>query len=155
MEALEKAGFEVTPVASFPGMVCQINGAPEGVDCSKPQKSDSFWGYFTAPLGGAWEFSQKGAAEQVTKAGTAEGWVYGEGQAPDTVPAEAEGGVEDSNAENANSGSASSESAQDAQDSQDGVNADEGTNWLPIAGVVLAIVVLGGAALAIARNRKN
>ncbi|WP_099297483.1 LPXTG cell wall anchor domain-containing protein [Corynebacterium dentalis] len=92
-EALEKAGFSVTPVEQFDGLVCQINQKPVNADCSKAPEMDAYWGYYSAPLGGEWNFSQKGANEQIAEAGKAEGWAFGNGAKPSAVPTKSEQGA--------------------------------------------------------------
>ena len=134
LEALDQAGFEVTPVSSMPGMICQINGAPENADCSKAPEMDAFWGYYTAPLGGEWAFSQKGANEQIAKAGTVEGWAFGNSAQPGEVP-----------------------EAGNKQNDDDTVIEEEKSEnvWLPNAGVIVVLLALVGLAMYFVRKRNS
>lgn len=85
-DALVEAGFSVTPVSRFPGMICRIGGAPASADCSDAPPVDAYWAYYHAPLGGSWNYSQLGAAAYTTQAGTVEGWAFGAGAQPGAVP---------------------------------------------------------------------
>lgn len=84
-QALEEAGFTLTPVTRFPGMICQINGAPD-TDCTNAPPVEAYWTYWHAPLGGDWTYSQRGAQNRTAPAGTVEAWTFGPGLRPGPVP---------------------------------------------------------------------
>lgn len=78
--ALRSAGHSISHNSS--GLICRINGYP--ADC--PESPMSYWAYFHAPAGGAWSYSNFGAANRTPGAGTVDGWRYGDGAAPNTRP---------------------------------------------------------------------
>ncbi|XVX18980.1 hypothetical protein ACQP1U_11605 [Actinomycetota bacterium] len=92
LDALKAAGHEVTPVSTFAGAICQIDGKPEGADCTKMPAADAFWGFYTAEADQAWGFAPKGANEVDPAPGSAIGFSFGDGK---TQPAAAFAGATD------------------------------------------------------------
>ncbi|QKE85331.1 hypothetical protein [Arthrobacter sp. NEB 688] len=86
LDALAKAGFSVTQVQRQPGFVCRINGSPSSVGCVTTPPASAYWAYFHAPRGGSWTYSSLGAGSYDPKPGSVEGWSFGSGGAPGTVP---------------------------------------------------------------------
>jgi len=86
--ALREAGFDVRGVARFPGFVCRINSAPASATCLDTPPPDAYWSYWTAPRGGAWAYSDTGAASRTPAAGSVEGWSFSDGRdaAPRVAP---------------------------------------------------------------------
>jgi hypothetical protein len=87
-DALARAGFSVTRVTKFPGAVCRIDGFPDaGADpCVNMPPADAYWVYFHAQPGGSWTPSNVGADGYNPKPGSVEGWRFGDGDAPSTLP---------------------------------------------------------------------
>lgn len=77
LEALQRAGFNWSPVSSQPGMVCRINGRPGPSDqsCASTPPATAYWAYYRARRGGDWKYSSVGAASAPI-AGGVEGWVF-------------------------------------------------------------------------------
>ncbi|MET9227322.1 hypothetical protein [Lentzea sp. NPDC003310] len=86
--ALTAAGFGYTYASRQAGFVCRINGRP-GTDadkCVNASPATAYWSYWHAPAGGAWSYSNQGAATYVPARGTVEGWAFGAGEQPGTAP---------------------------------------------------------------------
>ncbi|KJK51802.1 hypothetical protein UK23_05700 [Lentzea aerocolonigenes] len=86
--ALSAAGFGYTFASRQPGFVCRINEKP-GTDtdkCVTTSPASAYWSYWHAPAGGAWSYSNSGAASHVPARGTAEGWAFGAGEQPGMAP---------------------------------------------------------------------
>jgi hypothetical protein len=90
LDALVKAGFSVTEVASIRGMVCRIDELPES-DCGGAPPAKEYWSYWRADAGDAeWSYSPVGGADAEPGAGDVEGWVFGDGAEPPAIaPGEA------------------------------------------------------------------
>ncbi len=88
LDALRSAGFAVRGTTRFPGFVCRIDGAPAQDPCLDTAPPDAYWSYWHAPRGGAWTYSDTGAAERTPPAGSVEGWVFsdGSGRSPTLAP---------------------------------------------------------------------
>ncbi|HEX7307534.1 hypothetical protein [Lentzea sp.] len=86
--ALTAAGFGYTYASRQPGFVCRINAKP-GTDadkCVNASPATAYWSYWHAPAGGAWSYSNQGAATFVPSRGTVEGWAFGAGEQPGIAP---------------------------------------------------------------------
>jgi hypothetical protein len=78
--ALENAGLKITRDSS--GIICQIGNTP--AQC--PASFDgNFWGFYTAKVGGSWQFATEGSDTLVPAAGSIEGWCYGQTCTPPTL----------------------------------------------------------------------
>lgn len=88
-DALTKAGITFSQVSSNPGFLCKIEGlpAPEGYarNCSVIPPTSAYWGYWVAPRGQAWCYSNVGAS-RVPVPGTVEGWSFSTGTAEGGTP---------------------------------------------------------------------
>ena len=85
-EALTSAGFTVED--GSPGMLCRIGGVPDVCKIS-PSGYWSYWQSTRGPDGTwtPWSYSQLGFTASHPVAGSAEGWVFGDGkQAPPSPP---------------------------------------------------------------------
>lgn len=87
-DALERAGFSVTPVSAFPGAVCRIDNVPTSDQdpCVRMPPASRYWAYFHAKRGGTWASSNEGARTYDPAPGTVEGWRLGAGEAPSSPP---------------------------------------------------------------------
>jgi hypothetical protein len=86
--ALSAAGFGYTYASRQPGFVCRINAQP-GADadkCVTTSPATAYWPYWHAPAGGAWSYSNQGAATFTPVRGTVEGWAFGAGEQPGIAP---------------------------------------------------------------------
>ncbi|MFD9698458.1 hypothetical protein [Lentzea sp. NPDC059081] len=86
--ALTAAGFGYTYASRQPGFVCRINAKP-GTDadkCVNASPATAYWSYWHAPAGGAWSYSNQGAATFAPARGTVEGWAFGAGEQPGIAP---------------------------------------------------------------------
>jgi hypothetical protein len=83
LDALDDAGFAVTPVTTQPAFVCRIDGlpGPTAEACATTPPATAYWTYWTAPRGGSWRYSPVGAAASRPTAGTVEGWSFTTGAA--------------------------------------------------------------------------
>ncbi|MDX1658337.1 MAG: hypothetical protein R3343_05915 [Nitriliruptorales bacterium] len=79
--ALTGAGFSFDEVASWPGVVCRIDGLPgtDREDCQDMPPGDAYWAYFHAERSGSWSFSGSGAGSYDPAVGSVEGWSFSEG----------------------------------------------------------------------------
>jgi hypothetical protein len=84
-DALSKAGIDIERVTANPAFLCKIQGVPGAASCGGIPRG-SYWSYWVAPRGGAWCYSQVGAAGRTPKAGTVEGWSYAPGSKEGTTP---------------------------------------------------------------------
>ncbi len=80
-EALVSAGFTVED--GSPGMLCRIGGVPDVCKLSP----SGYWSYWQSTRGAdgtwtPWSYSQLGYTASHPAAGTAEGWVFGDGKTP-------------------------------------------------------------------------
>lgn len=143
-EALESAGFEVEKVQSDPKLLCTIDGAPK-TSCAEPPEAETFWGFFTAEDGGAWEFADKGVFDYDPEPGTTIGFRFGDGSEPTLSAKEAASEAEQSTSESGDDAASSS--------SED----EEGGNLTAIlasvVGLSLVALVVGGGFLIVRRRR--
>lgn len=84
-KALEAAGFGTTPVQTFPGALCQINGYPE-TSCVRMPPASAYWAFFHAKAGGSWTYSSSGVASYNPSPGTVVGFRFGSGGQPGIAP---------------------------------------------------------------------
>lgn len=70
-DALAQIGVKITHGSS--GFITAMDGYPTEDKSSQ----NIYWNYFHKSPGGAWEYSEEGAATYVPKAGSVEGWAYG------------------------------------------------------------------------------
>lgn len=86
--ALTAAGFGYTYASRQQGFVCRINGKP-GADadrCVTTSPASAYWSYWHGSPGGAWSYSNQGAATYTPARGTVEGWAFGAGEQPGIAP---------------------------------------------------------------------
>ncbi|MEU5154540.1 hypothetical protein [Glycomyces sp. NPDC021274] len=99
LDALARAGFSVTEVASIRGMVCRIDELPEST-CATAPPAKEYWSYWHAEAGDTeWSYSPVGGADSSPDAGDVEGWSFGDGAAPALSPADAAAATEGVEAE--------------------------------------------------------
>jgi len=84
-EALDVAGFSVTPVAGQP-FVCRINDLPATDPCQRIPSATAYWGYWTAPMGGSWSYATLGASAHDPEPGGVQGWSFGADIEPGIAP---------------------------------------------------------------------
>ena len=84
-KALTAAGFGTTPVQTFPGALCQINGYPE-TSCVRMPPASAYWAFFHAKAGGSWTYSSSGVASYNPSPGTVVGFKFGSGGQPGIAP---------------------------------------------------------------------
>ncbi|KAA2250995.1 hypothetical protein F0L68_38465 [Solihabitans fulvus] len=82
LDALQAAGFGYNSASRQPGFVCRIGGRPATDPCVNAAPASAYWSYWHAQPGGAWAFSDLGAAGYTPAAGSVEGWSFGSGQQP-------------------------------------------------------------------------
>lgn len=83
LAALSGAGFSYAFVPRQPGLVCQIQSAP---DPCNGAPTHAYWSYWYAQPGGSWVYSSTGAAVRDPAPGGVEGWAFGAGAAPGLAP---------------------------------------------------------------------
>lgn len=81
--ALRKAGFTYTFVPRQPGFICTIDKEPRKCN-GAPAKA--YWSYWHAKPHGKWIYSTLGAGSYHPKAGSVEGWAFGDGKPPHISP---------------------------------------------------------------------
>ncbi|HEY3436603.1 MAG TPA: hypothetical protein VGK35_02835 [Actinotalea sp.] len=152
--ALEAAGFTDTRDAS--GMICAIDSLP---DPCPAEFTGSYWSYWYATPGGAWQTYQEGSDTAVPQPGNVEGWRYSDGSAGPTLAAPVAGvtattdaavPVESATASPEVTASATEGQEQAAESGSD--PADPGTSPVLVGGLVL-LVLLAAAALLVVRRR--
>jgi len=84
-KALTAAGFGTTPVQTFPGALCQINGYPE-TSCVRMPPASAYWAFFHAKAGGSWTYSSSGISSYNPAPGTVVGFKFGSGGQPGIAP---------------------------------------------------------------------
>lgn len=83
-DALVQAGFApVTDVPGHPGLVCQVAGLP---DPCNGAPATAYWSYWQLQ-DGQWVYSRSGADYLDPAPGSTQGWAFGAGNPPRTVPA--------------------------------------------------------------------
>ncbi len=93
LDALGKAGFDVTQVLRQPGFVCRVDGQPASDACITTPPVTAYWSYwYRAPASAAWVYSSLGAANRTPPAGSIEGWAFaastdGSAPSPPRLPA--------------------------------------------------------------------
>ncbi|MEO7371002.1 MAG: hypothetical protein ABIZ69_09075, partial [Ilumatobacteraceae bacterium] len=78
LNALDQAAVTWESARRFPGLICRIAGKP-GTDtesCINAPPLNAFWGYWLAPRGGQWCYSDIGAGSRTPPPGTVEGWSF-------------------------------------------------------------------------------
>ncbi|HSF97269.1 MAG TPA: hypothetical protein VLA55_01150 [Ornithinibacter sp.] len=83
--ALTAAGFGTTPVQTFPGALCQINGYPD-TSCVRMPPASAYWAFFHARAGGSWTYSSSGVASYDPAPGSVVGFAFGSGGQPGIAP---------------------------------------------------------------------
>ena len=89
LEALHAAGFSTEGTQTYgASFVCRISGkpGPASESCRSTPPANASWHYWYASNGGAWKFSQSGAANRTVIQGGFEGWSFGAGAAPGATP---------------------------------------------------------------------
>jgi hypothetical protein len=86
-KALTAAGFGTTPVQTFPGALCQINGYPD-TSCVRMPPASAYWAFFHAKRGGSWTYSSSGVSSYDPAPGTVVGFKFGSGGQPGIAPPE-------------------------------------------------------------------
>ncbi|MBX9246095.1 hypothetical protein ICW40_14935 [Actinotalea ferrariae] len=154
-EALVAAGFTDTRDAA--GLICAIDALP---DPCPAEFTGSYWSYWTAEPGGAWEMAMVGPDEAVPAAGGVEGWRYSDGSAGPTVDAPA-APTQEAADQAATSGEAGDDAEGDAGAVDDGTTASpaaqepteaDGPSPALIAGIGV-VALLAVAALVVSRRR--
>ena len=84
-KALTAAGFGTTPVQTFPGALCQINGYPD-TSCVRMPPASAYWAFFHAKAGGSWTYSSSGVSSYNPAPGTVVGFKFGSGGQPGIAP---------------------------------------------------------------------
>lgn len=83
LKALTMAGYSYAFVPRQPGLVCQVDGAPE---CSRTS-TQTYWSYWYRPKGSdSWVYASQGAGTHDPAPGSTEAWVWQDGgrrQPPD------------------------------------------------------------------------
>ncbi|WP_199421507.1 hypothetical protein [Actinotalea solisilvae] len=145
--ALQTAGFADT--RDDANMICAIDALP---DPCPTEFTGSYWSYWTAEPGGAWEMAMLGSDEAVPAPGGVEGWRYSDGSAGPTVDAPA------APTEEAADQAATSGEAEDVDDGTSVTTAEEepqaaaGPSPVLLAGVGV-VAVLAVAAVLVQRRR--
>jgi hypothetical protein len=88
-DALTKAGIQWQRLQNG-DFVCRIEGLPHqpgyAGGCAQYPPTNAYWSYWVAPRGGAWCYSQIGAASRTPKAGTVEGWSFSSSRSEGGTP---------------------------------------------------------------------
>lgn len=158
-EALVAAGFTDTRDAS--GLICAIDALP---DPCPAEFTGSYWSYWTAEPGGAWEMAMVGPDEAVPAPGGVEGWRYSDGSAGPSVDAPAAPSQEAAD-QAATSGESDDEAGAGSGDEGEGVDdgttattaereptAADGPSPALLAGIGV-VALLAVAALVVSRRR--
>lgn len=136
-EALVEAGF--TDTRDGAGMICALNALP---DPCPAEFTGSYWSYWFAGDTG-WESYLEGSDTAVTTAGGIEGWRYSDGTAgPQVSPV---------------AGEAAAEGTADETITATPVSApvQDGLSTAAIAGIILAVLLAGAAAVIGLRRRHD
>lgn len=142
-EALRSAGFTDTRDAS--GLVCAIEAAP---DPCPETFSGSFWSYWHAAPGGAWESYLEGPDTAVPQPGAVEGWRHNDGSTgPSVTPSAADA-----------AGTTATPAPTDGATAVLEAPTDDGARSAPSTGLLAAAVLLALLAVAaalVARHRSR
>ena len=145
-EVFADAGVKITPVSSFPGAACRVDGKPAEGGCAKMPPADAYWGLYIDKAG-SWTYAPKGADELKLADGdfVAFSWQGTKTSTPPGVkPVEA---TASPSAATSPSASASASSASSSQQEQDGGGV---AWWIPVRAVVLLV---GAGAVVLVRRR--
>ncbi|MGH3414586.1 MAG: hypothetical protein ACRDPH_16030 [Marmoricola sp.] len=141
-DVIEKAGFDLTEVSSYPGAVCEVAGKPH-TSCAKMPPATAYWGLYVGKKG-AWGFATKGATQLKMHDGDfiALSWNHGKKPVkPGVAPVDRPG---------ANHAQASGRKAGNL------ANDAHGSSTFPWWVVVLVVVVLlAGAGAVLGRRRST
>ena len=85
-EALAAAGIDYRTALRSPGFLCRIADKPANDPCVNTSPASAYWGYWIAPRGGQWCYSNLGAASRNPPEGTVEGWSFSSGASAATAP---------------------------------------------------------------------
>jgi hypothetical protein len=83
LDALNRSGHGYTFVPRQPGFVCTIDAKPD--PCNNAP-ADAYWSYWHAKPGGSWSYGTTGAGSYKPPSGSVEGWAFGSGKPPKSVP---------------------------------------------------------------------
>jgi len=83
LEALQKSGHRFTFVPRQQGFVCAIDDRPN--PCNNGP-ANAYWSYWHAGPGGSWSYGSTGAGSYKPPSGSVEGWAFGSGKPPKSVP---------------------------------------------------------------------
>lgn len=76
-DALDAAGIAWQGVVRWGrGFVCRIAGKPADDPCIDTPPASAYWGYWIAPRGGSWCYSDKGVLNRRPPPGGVEGWSF-------------------------------------------------------------------------------
>lgn len=84
--ALQQAGIDYQTTVRFPGFLCKIAGQPANDPCVNTSPASAYWGYWVAPRGGQWCYSNWGAGNRTPPQGTVEGWSFSLNKTASTSP---------------------------------------------------------------------
>lgn len=178
-ELLQRAGVKVVADQSAMGAsICSLNGTgcafpADACFCQCQGTPCTYWSYWRQDEAGAWQYATAGAANTRIRAGTVEGWVWGEGTTqsaiappalaladictPDVEAAPAEGGAPEPTRAIARTPAAVAAAAAATPLDEVATPADVATNdnnsWA-LAGLA-ALVVIPVAAILLLRRRKD
>ncbi|MFD1824869.1 MULTISPECIES: hypothetical protein [Mumia] len=163
MQALEAAGFEVTPVTGS-GMTgaCRIDGQPaedEALDldgrrytekCQEFPPGGAYWSFYVAPADGTWAYAAKGADVNASVPGGYEGWRFQLNQPAESTP------MPDFDPANPPTAAASdsSDKADAAADTSD-EDADDENDGTSIVWIGIAVAILLAVAIAVTLVRRR
>jgi hypothetical protein len=156
LDALNRSGHRYTFVPRQPGFLCTVDARP---DPCNDAPANAYWSYWHAQPGGSWSYGSTGAGSYHPKAGSIDGWSFGDGRPPSLRPSSAQASGATSGTGTATgvgtAGTAAALGAK-AQGSVTVAPASDGRGGL--GGLVLGVglvVVLGGAAVVVARRRQQ
>lgn len=76
-DALDAAGISWQSVLRWGrGFVCKIAGKPANDPCVDTPPASAYWGYWAAPRGGSWCYSNLGVLNRRPPPGSVEGWSF-------------------------------------------------------------------------------
>lgn len=141
-QVFEESGFELTPVAAFPGAACRVNGKPAEVACAKMPPADAYWGLYVGKAG-KWDYAPTGADELKLEDGAFVGfaWQSSSTSSPPEVAPVAQ----------PSQGASSPASAGPSDALEDEKQDDDGTAWW-VPALVVVVLVAAGAGVALRRR---